>query len=237
MALFLADVGWPDVEEYLRHDERLIVVLGSTEQHGRHLVFGTDVIEPWEIARRVSDRTGVLVAPPLCYGMSLHHLVFPGSLSLRPHTLSLVVADLLHSAYQHGFSRILILNGHGGNVPAIQVALAEVLNELHGLHVRLESWWTSAEVKAVFETAFGTPGGHADAGETSVVLAARPEVVRLDRAAYNPDAPAHDFLTGDVFLEHYPNGVIGGDPRQGSAEVGEQAIEAAVTRCVRWLEA
>ena len=121
MALLLEELGWPDVVEYLRHDDRLILVVGSTEQHGRHLTFATDVWQPWEIARRVSDQTGVLVAPPVNYGMSLHHLGFPGSLSLRPQTLSSIIADLLESAYGHGFRRILILNGHGGNVAAIQV--------------------------------------------------------------------------------------------------------------------
>ena len=237
MPVLLSDLGWPDVEEYLRHDDRLILVIGSTEQHGRHLTFGTDVWEPWEIARRAGDQTGVLIAPPLNYGMSLHHLGFPGSFSLQPQTLSLVVTDLLVSAYRHGFRRILLLNGHGGNVAAIQVALAEVLNELHGLQVRLENWWRAPEVKAVFDAAFQSPGGHADAGETSVVLAIRPDVVRLDRAAYSPGAPEPEFLTVQAFLEHYPHGVIGADPHLASAQVGEQALQAAAARCIAWLEA
>lgn len=237
MPILLSDLGWPDVEDYLRRDDRLILVIGSTEQHGRHLAFGSDVWQPWDIARRVSDRTGVLIAPSLNYGMSLHHLGFPGSLSLQPQTLSAIVSDLLLSAYRHGFRRILILNGHGGNTAAVQVALAEVLNELHGLRVRLENWWVAPEVKAIFDAAFSAPGGHADAGETSAVLAVRPDVVRLDRAAYNPEAPRVDFLTVDTFLEYYPNGVIGADPTLASAAVGEQTLQAAAERCIAWLEA
>ena len=123
--------------EYLRRDDRLILVIGSTEQHGRHLAFGSDVWQPWEIARRLSEQTGVLLAPPLNYGMSLHHLGFPGSLSLRPQTLTSIIVDLLESAYEHGFRHILLLNGHGGNIAAIQVALSEALHELRGLQVRL----------------------------------------------------------------------------------------------------
>ena len=65
MALLLEELGWPDVAEYLRHDDRLILVVGSTEQHGRHMAFASDVWPPWEIARQVSDRTGVLLAPPV----------------------------------------------------------------------------------------------------------------------------------------------------------------------------
>lgn len=229
MALLLEELGWPDVVEYLSRDDRLILVVGSTEQHGRHLSFASDVWQPWEIALRLSDRTAVLVAPPMSYGMSLHHLGFPGSLSLRPHTLSSVIVDLLESAYEHGFRRILILNGHGGNIASIQTALAEALNELHGLQVRLSSWWHLEEVKAVLDEAFpGRTGGHADAGETSMVMAIRPDVVRLERAEHSPDAPNPGFLTRQVFMEHFPHGVIGANPRRASAEVGERALDAAV---------
>jgi creatinine amidohydrolase len=229
MALLLEELGWPDVEDYLRREDRLIFVVGSTEQHGRHMSFASDVWQPWEIACQLSERTGVLVAPPLNYGMSLHHLGFPGSLSLRPHTLSSVVVDLLESAYVHGFRRILMLNGHGGNTAAIQVALAEALNELNGLEVRLGNWWQEPEVKAVLDAAFpGQPGGHADAGETSMILAVRPDVVRLERAEHSPDAPRPSFLTRQVFLEYFPHGVIGGDPRRAAAEVGERMLAAAV---------
>jgi creatinine amidohydrolase len=229
VAFLLEELGWPDIEEYLRHDDRLILVAGSTEQHGRHLVFGSDVWQPWEIARRLSERTGVLLAPPLNYGMSLHHLGFPGSLSLRPHTLSSIIVDLLESAYEHGFRHILLLNGHGGNTAAIQVALAEALNELHGLQVRVGVWWHEPEVKAVMAEVLGSDSiGHADVGETSVVMAIRPDAVRLDRAAYSPDSPLPGFLTRQTFLEHFPHGAIGTDPRQASKEAGERILAAAV---------
>lgn len=238
MALLLEELGWPDVAEYLQHDDRLILVAGSTEQHGRHMTFASDVWQPWEIARRLSSRNGVLLAPPLNYGMSLHHLGFPGSLSLRPQTLSSVIVDLLESAYIHGFRHILLLNGHGGNIPAIQTALAEVLNELHGLEVRLGSWWHEPEVKAVLDAAFpDRPGGHADTGETSLVMAIRPDVVRLERAEYSPDSAWPGFLTRQVFLEHFPHGVIGDDPRRASAQVGERAIVAAVLAYEKILQA
>jgi creatinine amidohydrolase len=229
MALFLEEIGWPDVAEYLQKDDRLILVVGSTEQHGRHMTFASDVWVPWEIGVRLSTRTGVLLAPPLNYGMSLHHLGFPGSLSLRPGTLSSIVVDLLESAYGHGFRHILILNGHGGNIASIQVALAEALHELHSLDARLVNWWHLPAVEAIFEDAFpGESGSHADPGETSMILALRPDVVRLDRAEFSPELPEYGFLTRQVFLEHFPHGVIGADPHRASAEVGERVLAAAV---------
>jgi creatinine amidohydrolase len=229
MALLLAELGWPDVADYLRRDDRLILVVGSTEQHGRHMTFASDVWQPWEIACQVSERSGVLLAPPLNYGMSLHHLAFPGSLSLRPGTLTSVIVDLLESAYVHGFRHILLLNGHGGNTAAIQMAMAEVLHELNGLEILQGQWWQVPEVDAILDDAFpGESGSHADAGETSMVLAIRPDVVRLDRSAYNPESPPPAFLTRQVFLEHFPHGVIGPDPKRASAEVGRQVLAAAV---------
>ena len=228
MAYLLEELGWPDVKEYLQNDDRLILVLGSTEQHGRHLAFGSDSWQPWEIARRLSARTGVLLAPPVNYGMSLHHLGFPGSLSLQPGTLSSVLEDLIRSAYGHGVRRILILNGHGGNSAPAQMAMIETLNDLPGLRVRLGNWWHAPEVKAVFDAASLEFPGHADAGETSTVMAVRPDVVRLDRSAYSPESAPPDFLTREDFEQLFPHGVIGTDPARASAEVGEAALAAAV---------
>jgi creatinine amidohydrolase len=237
MTLLLQTLTWPDIEQYLERDDRLILVAGSTEQHGRHLPFASDVLVPWEIGRRLSERCGVLLAPPLNYGMSLHHLGFPGSLSLRPSTLAAVLQDLLESAYEHGFRHVLLLNGHGGNTAALQTALAEVLYELPDLEVRLGSWWTEPTVKAVLGAAFGDePAGHSDAGETSVVLAVRPGDVHLERAQHSPGAPSVSFLTREAFLRHYPHGVIGADPKRASAPVGEQVLAAAVEAYERVLE-
>ena len=159
----LAEMTWEQVEEYLKHDDRLILVIGSTEQHGRHLTFATDAMVPYAIGRRASEATGVIVAPPLNYGMSLHHLGFPGSLSLRPQTLVQVLLDLLESAAHHGFRRILLLNGHGGNNPSVGVALGDLLNRRDDLEVRFRPWWTLPAVEQVTEELYpgsttATPG-------------------------------------------------------------------------------
>jgi creatinine amidohydrolase len=74
----------------------------------------------------------------------------------------------------------------------------------------------------------GESGGHANASETSMVLAIRPDVVRLERAEHSPESPMPGFLTRQVFMEYFPHGVIGSDPRKASAEVGERALTAAV---------
>ena len=229
MSYLLAEMGWPDVAAYLERDDRVILPVGSTEQHGRHMPLGTDALVPTELARRLSARTGVLVAPPLPYGMSLHHLGFPGSLSLRPETLAHVLEDLLHSLYRHGFRRVFVINGHGGNTASLQMALANVLGKLPDLVVKLRHWWRDPVMSELLQAALGVSyPRHADAGETAPVLSLRPDLVRLERAQHSLDDGPIEVLTEQVFRQRFPHGVIGPDPRLASAELGEQML-AVVT--------
>ncbi|MFZ5916126.1 MAG: creatininase family protein [Chloroflexota bacterium] len=238
MAHLLAEMGWPDVAAYLEQDDRIILPTGSTEQHGRHLPLGTDTFIPQELACRLSEQVGVLVAPAVAYGMSLHHLGFPGSLSLRPETLARVVEDILRSLYRHGFRRVLVLNGHGGNVASLQMAVVNVSTELADVSIRLRHWWREPLVDEVLKAAIGVAGaGHADAGETAPMLALRPDVVHLERAQHSPDAAPVELLTELVFRQHFPHGVIGADPRLASAELGARMLAALTESYVAQLNA
>lgn len=145
----LEDLNWMDVENYLRQDDRLIVVLGACEQHG-YLSLLTDVRIPLALADAASERTGVLVAPPVNFGVSPYFLDYPGSISLRTSTLIQVVEDIVRSVYHQGFRRLLVLNGHGGNDGARNV-LVELANELPELRVAWYAWWKSHSVEAVAE--------------------------------------------------------------------------------------
>jgi creatinine amidohydrolase len=136
-----------DVEKYLESDDRLMLVTGATEQHG-YLSLLTDIKIPMALADSASQATGVLVAPPLNFGASPYFLAYPGTLSLRIGTLMAAVEDLVRSAYGHGFRRILVLNGHGGNSPA-RGGLHQVNNDLPGLQINWHDWWMSHSVEAV----------------------------------------------------------------------------------------
>ena len=113
----LEDLNWFDVEQYLKQDNRLMFVLGSCEQHG-YLSLFSDTRIPQALADAASHQTGVLVAPPVNYGISPYFLNYPGTFSLRLSTFCDLVEDIVRSAYRHGFRRLLFLNGHGGNDPA-----------------------------------------------------------------------------------------------------------------------
>jgi creatinine amidohydrolase len=143
--LRLDELNWMDVENYLKQDDRLILVLGSCEQHG-YLSLLTDVKIPLALADAASQQTGVLVAPPVNFGVSPYFLTYPGTLSLRISTLLDVVEDLVRSVYAQGFRRLLVLNGHGGNHPA-RGRLVEVANQLPELRIAWYAWWESHGVE------------------------------------------------------------------------------------------
>jgi creatinine amidohydrolase len=143
----IEDFNWMDVEQYLASEDRLMLVTGATEQHG-YLSLLTDIKIPLALADAASEATGVLVAPPLNFGVSPYFLAYPGTFSLRVTTLIAAVEDLVRSAAGAGFRRILVINGHGGNAPA-RGYLQELANSLPGIQLRWYDWWLSESVVAV----------------------------------------------------------------------------------------
>jgi creatinine amidohydrolase len=140
------DCNWMDVENYLKKDDRLMVILGACEQHG-YLSLMTDTRVPVALADSASQRSGVLVAPPLNFGVSPYFLTYPGTISLRSSSYLEVVSDVIRSVYGVGFRRLVILNGHGGN-SMIRGRLVELANELPGLKTQWYSWWMEPNVTA-----------------------------------------------------------------------------------------
>jgi creatinine amidohydrolase len=143
------DLNWFDIEAYLKQDDRLMIVLGSCEQHA-YLSLLTDVKIPLALADAASEASGVAVAPPLNFGSSPYFLAYPGTLSLRLTTLLDVVEDLARSAYRQGFRRFLFLNGHGGN-DAARGRLYEVASQLPELQLAWYAWWQAHSVQDVAE--------------------------------------------------------------------------------------
>ncbi|MDI6809479.1 MAG: creatininase family protein [Candidatus Eisenbacteria bacterium] len=234
--MLIGEMAWVDVEEYLKKDDRIIVVIGSCEQHGKHLPLSTDSIIPLELAKIVSKKTGVPVLPPLNFGMSLHHMGFPGTVSLAPQTLSQVFTEILSALFTHGFRRIMVLNGHGGNIAPMTSALSVLLNEQKELSIKVFSWWTDDEVKKLEVEFFGEADHHASACETSVVAFLRPELVRLDRAASTREVKGSFYCSGAEFRGKYPFGAVGTDPARARKECGEKVVSAILEKYVRELE-
>jgi len=176
---------WADTDrETLRAElpEALVLLpVGATEQHGPHLATGTDAL----LAHTVTERAAALadaprrliLAPPLPFGSSDHHLPFGGTLSLTPETFLAVLLDLARSIAAQGGRRLVVVNGHGGNTGICQ-AFAQAAAVRHDLSVGYFDYWRFAEAAAP---------GHAGEFETALVLAVRPELVRKPKS--RPDPP------------------------------------------------
>lgn len=171
----------------LAPDAVTVLPVASTEQHGPHMATVTDTAILDEVVSRATTKAGkdlhVLVAPTQPYGASDHHLPFGGTLSLTSETFASVLKDLLRSLALSGAQQVLLLNGHGGNAPTCRTVAADAARE-HGITVATCSYWDAIEAPKAEE---GFPG-HAGRFETSLMLAARGDLVHLDRARPSPGA-------------------------------------------------
>lgn len=213
------ELNWMDLEEYLKSDDRLILVLGACEQHG-YLSLLSDVKIPLALGDAASKVTGVPVAPPLNFGASPYFISFPGTLSLRVSTLIELAADLVRSAFGQGFRRILILNGHGGNDP-VRTRLYELTNELPQLQIAWYAWWQAHSVEAVAQ-AHDLRSYHAG------WIEAFPFTQVTDLPTGEKTPPRVPGLMGAAQARQlYGDGVFGG-PYQVSDTIMDQVFEAAL---------
>lgn len=235
-ARLLTEMTWPEVERLLRLDDRLILVTGSTEQHGRHLPLGTDQFIPQLLAHRLSEQAGVVVAPVLALGMSELHTAFPGTLTLTQETLQTTYLELMQSAYRQGWRKFFVLNGHGGNRKAWEWVIALATKIKPDVRFHLTAWWQEPEVRALSQAEYGRTEGHAGLAETAGVLVYDKSLVRVGAATGTAD---HGF-TGDespaAFRAAYPSGAIGERPGEATVSFGERMIERLVAKYLHLLD-
>jgi creatinine amidohydrolase len=191
----LYDLNWMQVEEYLERDDRVVLPIGSTEQHA-YLSLGTDTILAHRVAVEAAEPLGVLVLPPFPFGIAPGFAAFPGTVSLRLETLAAVLTETLDTLYGQGFRRFLIVNGHGGNIP-VGEALEGWARGRERAQLRFHSWWDSPAVRDVAE-GIHTEASHASWFENfpwtrlaGVELPAKPKPAVTDSAALrelDPDA-------------------------------------------------
>jgi creatinine amidohydrolase len=142
----ISAMHWQQVEAYLRHDDRAVLPLGSTEQHA-YLSLSTDSILAERLAIEAAEPLGVPVFPVLGYGLTPYFRAYPGTISLRAETYLRLVRDILDGLYAQGFRRIVVVNGHGGNTPA-QALVDEWLADTGAAQLKWHNWWNAPRVWA-----------------------------------------------------------------------------------------
>lgn len=240
-------------ESLSRHaaETLLVIPTGATEQHGPHLPVGTDeIVSDYlaiESAKRALEQGEIcLVAPPLWYGSSHHHLPYHGTLSLSAKTFLQAVEDLASTASMWGIKRVFLLNGHGGNANLLQQAARNlVLNT--DLDVGTASYWDLVrdrllEDPMVADVVKYMPG-HAGYFETSIMLALRPDLVDVDAYPTKASAPApkQGFPSRSTpFVQRSPKwhqkaGGYSDLPSRASAQIGGRVLEHTIARLTECL--
>jgi creatinine amidohydrolase len=180
---YFAELTQPEIAAQLQRNPFVILPTGSVEQHGPHLPAGTDTLAATIIAHAIAERMDGLVLPATPFGVTPMHMPFEATITLTPETYMRVVVETCASTAKHGAKSLLIVNWHEGNIPALAIA-AEALHREHGLSVlTVQACYVAAEL-------YGPQCGgltHGGEIEALAVLAARPDLVHLERIDYSSD--------------------------------------------------
>ncbi len=230
--MHLSEVSWTDADA--AGTDLAVLPVGSTEQHGPHAPLGTDALAAEAVARRGADRYDgeVVVAPAVPVGVAEEHRHFAGTLWVSEDTFRAYVRETAASLAGHGWDRIVVVNGHGGNVAPLREACARLTRDGTGYAVPF-TWFDAVDMEGVPALDDGVGMGHGGPLETSLVWSLDPELVDTDRFA----AAAADGADGwgewqsganlaYDSAEFTDSGAVG-DPGEGSEEAGEQLLAAA----------
>ena len=240
--MLLQNLTWPDVAARSK-DTPVIFPVAALEQHGRHMPVFTDSMLMGEIARRTEAQLGdrALFAPLQWLGNSHHHMDFPGTISAEPRVYLDLLCGLLENFIHHGFKRLLILNGHGGNdVPGKQATfeVRQRHRDRKDLLLLFATYWNLvAEPQAAIPGSAQTQMGHACEWETSMVLRLAPQLVKNHQAVPNqPWGNAFDPASRAWIMPDRSEGGHVGDPQHATAEKGEALFQTFTQGAVTMIE-
>jgi creatinine amidohydrolase len=248
--LLLAELTWEEAGEAALEDRLVIVPVGATEAHGPHLPLDVDTHQATVVAEGLAGRVGALVAPAVPYGYSTMWMGFPGTITLSTQTFQAVLVEICSSLVRHGFRRLLLLNGHRPNGTACDVAARAVVDSFASeipVRVTAVSYWepSAAALHALRHSPVGGMG-HACELETSLQLATRPSLVKMERLEGLELSLVHWDLVAPVepgrTYERWPSAADGhaavfGDPASASAESGEAFLATIVEGLAGMLDA
>jgi creatinine amidohydrolase len=246
------ELTWPQMREAIARQPAVLLPFGTVEDHGPHLPLNTDnvIVEAicLEAARRAPEE--MLVMPLISYGLDEHHMDFPGTVSVGVETLIAYVADVATSAARHGFTHVLIVNGHGSNASIADLAARRVVLETGAICGAMSP--NAAIDPALAEPIFSrmrrsAAGGVAHAGEyeTAMMLHLRPGLVQMDKAVrevgqlkleyFGWDHPEPSVLAWQDWWSRMSESGVCGDPTVATAEFGRALFETTVENLVRFV--
>lgn len=234
-SLRLEELAWPEIDAAIAGGYRTVIVpCGAIEQHGPHLPLSVDAVHAGELAVEIAERLSLtLVAPVMPFGLSGHHLAFPGTISLGTEAYRSTLLDIFASLESHGFERILCFSGHIGNFDALRAISDEISRSdstASEIRIFADREQFTGIWKSVVEELTGSierVGCHADISETSIMLARAESSVRREKLAWGSRAPLNedDFarLFSDGTRALSSNGILG-DARGATPALGERLI-------------
>jgi len=224
-----------------RHGRVVVIPVGSCEQHGDHLPVGTDTLIVTSLVKAAVERmpNKALMLPPLWVGYSPHHMGRPGTITLESSTFISILYDICHSLYQQKFTKILIVNGHGGNEPLINVALSEISRRIP-IHICSVTYWRLIS-EEISEIRASPPGGmgHACEFETSLAMYLFPKLVKIECAVtaieagdkyFSPEMFSRNLISCYIDYSRISATGVVGDPLVATAEKGRQIFALLVER-------
>lgn len=243
--LVLGELSWPEVEAALPGVKVAVVPVGSCEQHGPNSSFTTDTERANEFCKLLANRVGgkILVFPPLGYGLSTHHMGFPGTVTLTVETMISILTDIAVAIEKHGIKKILFVNGHGGNRVALDAAIVKLKYERN-----IDAYWTAMGTRLFLDTlgkemTLPKVIGHACEVETSQCLFLAPWVVMPElqkgttheQSAYFRRVFHDGNAAWDWKRDASENGALG-DARRATRDIGERMTEIALSEITRLID-
>ena len=234
------DLSWAQAKAVLDETKVALLPIGSVENHGPHLPLATDLYSAERVAEVASRRGGWPLLPTVPIGVSEHHRQFPGTLWVPPRVLKTYVESIVRAVASHGVRRVVLVNGHGGNTGALDMAARALRGER--IYCYIFEWWVA--IADLLAETCNIPHDHAGEMETSMILAIRPDLVDTARyeAAAAPGVTTWGIRRNGVStafdtIDFTATGVVG-DPAAASAEKGARFTEASAEQLdefCRWL--
>jgi creatinine amidohydrolase len=221
---FWSELTHSNFNETASKTEIVLMVTGAMEAHGKHLPLSTDSILPTYLAEKIAEKTKVLVLPTIPFGDSWVFDQFEGTISITPKVLIDFYESVMDSVFKYGFRYIIVLNGHGGNIPEINLAAKKVTEQGHRV-VIIVNWWNEL-AESARKLVEETPAGHAAEDETSEVMHVRPDLVDMTKAESHRVISKFRIISGAYREELLPSAMYG-DPKKASSEKGRLIMEQA----------